>query len=78
MTITFRGELLSSGFGVIIQRDLLLLRHVLLGDNLNAYMIFSPCEKGNTCLTKLIGGLSYEKIWRYNMAAMVDSPFRFP
>ena len=26
----------------------------------------SPCCKGNSRLTKLFGGLSYEKIWRYN------------
>ena len=26
----------------------------------------SPCEKGNSCLMKLLGGLSYEKILGYN------------
>ena len=26
----------------------------------------SPCEKGNTHLTKFLGGISYKKFWRYN------------
>ena len=44
------------------------------------------CEKGNSLLRKLLDGLSYDKIWRYNnsppsviekMAAATDSSFNF-
>ena len=39
---------------------------VLLYHNLNAGVILSPSEKGNTRLTKLLGRLIYEKIRRHN------------
>ena len=43
-------------------------------DNINAWVILSTREKGNTCLTKLLSGFSYERIrivihlhtWRQN------------
>ena len=40
----------------------------------------SPYKKGNAHLTKLLSGLSYEKIWRYNnspqyVAAILQSRF---
>ena len=53
------------GFGVIIRRDLrtLSLQHDSSRNNLFAS---SPHRKGNSRLTKFFGGLSYEKVRRYN------------
>ena len=50
------------GFGAIIWRDLhiLSLLHYSPRDNLYT------CRKGNSRLTKLLGGLKYEKILWYN------------
>ena len=54
------------GFGAIILRDLhiLSLPCDLPHDNL-CVRDLSPRGKGNSRLTKLSGGLSYEKTWRY-------------
>ena len=46
----------------------------------------SPRGKGNSCLTKFLGRLNYEKIWRYNNSPphltarwpLQQIPFRFP
>ena len=56
------------GFGAIISaRFAQLIVDVCLKHNdLNAYSDVSPPEKGNIRLTKSLGRLSYEKIWRYN------------
>ena len=51
------------GFGANIQRDLriLLLPRDSPHDNLSGVLDLSARGKGNSCLTKLFGGLSYEK-----------------
>ena len=56
------------GFGVIIRRNLptLSLPRDSPGNNLYACGDLSPCRKGNSCSMKLLGGLNYEKIQRYN------------
>ena len=71
------------GFGAIIRRDLrtLFLPCDSPRDNLYACVIW-----GNSRLTKLFGGLSYEKVWKYNksppyvMARCRHNrfPFEFP
>ena len=69
------------GFGVIIRHDLrtLSLPRYLPRDNI-CVRDLSPCGKGNSCLTKLFGGLRYEKIRRYNNSAKWQdgSHNRFP
>ena len=59
------------GFGTIILRDLrtLSLPHDSPHGNQYACVIWVLAGKVNSCLTELFGGLSYEKIWRYNNSA---------
>ena len=56
------------GFGAIIRRDLrtLSLPHVSPRDNQYACAIWVHTGKATHAITTLFGGLSYEKIWRYN------------
>ena len=77
-------------FGAIIQRDLCILSLPCdsLRDNLLFMRDLSPRGKGNSRLMKLLGGVSLEKIWRFNnsppcicdgkMAVKTDSPLKFP
>ena len=73
-SLNFNGEISCRelarkpcGFGAIIRCDLrtLSLPRDSTRDNLCVRDV-SPCGKGNSRSTKLLGGLSYEKILRYN------------
>ena len=62
LTVMYGGELCSSGFGAIIWRDLRTsLSRDSLRDNFFCMRDLSPHRKGNSCLTKFPGGLSYKK-----------------
>ena len=71
-------------FGTIIRCDLrtLSLPRESTCDNQYACVIWSPCRKGNSLLTKLFGGLSYEKcggtITHLHMRRQDGHHHRFP
>ena len=70
LPVSYEVSYCTYRFGAIIWHDLILhilsLPRDLLCDNLYACVILSPCRKGNSRFTKLLGRLAYEKIWRYN------------